>query len=129
MERAARSRPADTLTRSVSEEALPQSRFGSGRVDNAGRFRWLGYWTNFREVDAMSKGFPLIKACGSPRELGRQHGEPCRGRMLAFLDYLQSTLRLSRVQLHARAMRFLPLFEQYCSHLVEEVRGLAEGAD
>jgi hypothetical protein len=26
-------------------------------------------------------------------------------------------------------MRFLPLFEQHCAHLVNEVHGLAEGAD
>src|SRR5262249_44462066 len=68
------------------------------------------------------------EARGTHRELGRQHGEQCRDRLLAFLDYLGSTLRLSREQVHARALRFLPLFERHCPHLVEEVRGLAEGA-
>jgi isopenicillin-N N-acyltransferase-like protein len=28
-----------------------------------------------------------------------------------------------------RALRFLPLLERHCAHLVEEIRGLAEGAD
>src|SRR5205823_5170693 len=35
---------------------------------------------------------------------------------------------LSRVLLQDRALRFLPLFEEHCPHLVEEIRGLAEGA-
>jgi isopenicillin-N N-acyltransferase-like protein len=46
----------------------------------------------------------------------------------ALLDYLGTTLRLSREALRARALRFLPLFEAHCPHLVQEVRGLAEGA-
>ena len=76
----------------------------------------------------MSAIYPLFEARGTPRELGRQHGEQCRERLHAFLDYLGSTLKLSRAQILARSLRFLPLFERYCPHLVEEVRGLADGA-
>jgi isopenicillin-N N-acyltransferase-like protein len=76
----------------------------------------------------MSAGYPLFEARGTPRELGRQHGEQCRDRLSAFVEYLRHSLKLSRGQLHARALRFLPLFECYCPHLVEEIHGLAEGA-
>jgi isopenicillin-N N-acyltransferase-like protein len=76
----------------------------------------------------VSGGYIKIEASGTPRELGRQHGEQCRDWLRGFLDYLGSTLRLSRTSLQERALRFLPLFEEHCPHLVEEVRGLAEGA-
>jgi protein-tyrosine-phosphatase/predicted choloylglycine hydrolase len=72
--------------------------------------------------------FPLLQAQGSPRQLGRQHGEQCRVQLRAFLDYLGATLKLTRTEIERRASRFLPLFETHCPHLVEEVRGLAEGA-
>lgn len=76
----------------------------------------------------MNEGFPLFEAAGDHRELGRQHGEQCRDRLRAFLDYLGSALKLSRLQLHERARRFQPLFERHCPHLIEEVYGLAAGA-
>jgi isopenicillin-N N-acyltransferase-like protein len=77
----------------------------------------------------MPPSFPLFHACGSHRELGRQHGEQCRSLLLSFLEYLQSTLKLTRAEMRARAGRFRPLFERHCPHLLEEVQGLAEGAD
>jgi len=76
----------------------------------------------------MSAVYPLFEARGTPRDLGRQHGEQCRDRLRAFVDYLAHSLKLPRAALHARALRFLPLFERYCPHLVEEIHGLAEGA-
>jgi isopenicillin-N N-acyltransferase-like protein len=72
------------------------------------------------------KPYPFFHARGDHRELGRQHGEQCRTQLQGLLDYLGLTLKLSRPQIHARAMQFLPLFERHCPHLVEEVRGLAE---
>jgi isopenicillin-N N-acyltransferase-like protein len=72
--------------------------------------------------------YPLVVARGAPRELGRQHGEQCRGRVRGFLAYLEHTLEMPSEKLRAAALRFLPLFERHCPHLVEEVRGLAEGA-
>src|SRR5262245_25590334 len=75
----------------------------------------------------MPTAYPLFEARGTPRELGRQHGEQAREAVRAFLDYLQTSLQLSRESLRSRALRFLPLFEQHGAHLVEEVRGLAEG--
>jgi isopenicillin-N N-acyltransferase-like protein len=76
----------------------------------------------------MSDVYPLFTARGSHRDLGRQHGEQARTHIRGFLDYLTHWFRLSREQLASRALRFLPLFDQHCPHLVDEVRGLAEGA-
>ncbi|MGE5195263.1 MAG: C45 family autoproteolytic acyltransferase/hydrolase [Deltaproteobacteria bacterium] len=72
--------------------------------------------------------YPLFHAAGSPRELGRMHGEQAKDRICRFLDYLQASLQLSRASLRRRAERFEPLFRRYCPHLLEEVAGLAEGA-
>src|SRR5439155_25754072 len=36
---------------------------------------------------------------------------------------------LTREELYARALTFLPFFEAFAPHLVEEIRGIAEGAD
>jgi protein-tyrosine-phosphatase/predicted choloylglycine hydrolase len=73
--------------------------------------------------------FPLLEAGGPPRELGRQHGEQCRVQMRAFLVHVCAMLKLSANEIERRALRFLPLFEAHCPHLVEEIHGLAEGAD
>ena len=72
--------------------------------------------------------YPLVVAQGSPRELGRQHGEQASGKIHAHLDMMTSQGRMSRETLRTRALMFQPLFEKYCPHLVEEIRGLAEGA-
>jgi isopenicillin-N N-acyltransferase like protein len=77
---------------------------------------------------AMRATFPMYAARGPHRELGRQHGEQARSQIRGFIDHLGNALALSGPQVHARAMRFLPLFEQYCPHLLDEVRGLAEGS-
>lgn len=76
----------------------------------------------------MSTSYPLFEARGNHRELGRQHGEQVKDRLIAFVDYLGNLLKLSGSRLRGRAMRFLPLFEKHAPHLVDEIRGLAEGA-
>jgi isopenicillin-N N-acyltransferase-like protein len=75
-----------------------------------------------------ANAYPLFHTSGSPRALGRAHGEQAAGRIRAFLDNLQQAIKLSREAMRARAMRFRPLFEKQCPHLLEEVDGLAEGA-
>ncbi len=75
------------------------------------------------------KSYPLFHAAGSPRELGRLHGAQARDRICGFLDYLQTSLKLSPQSLRKRAARFEPLFQQHCPHLLDEVAGLAEGAE
>src|SRR5436305_1332626 len=77
---------------------------------------------------AVPDSYPLFRATGAPRALGRQHGEQARDLIRGFVNYLRDTLKQSREQLHLRALQFLPLFERHCPHLVDEVHGLAEGA-
>jgi isopenicillin-N N-acyltransferase-like protein len=72
--------------------------------------------------------YPLIIAQGSPRELGRQHGEQASKKIHAHVDMMASEGRMSRESLCSRALPFRSLFEKYCPHLLEEMRGLAEGA-
>ncbi|MGL5095962.1 MAG: C45 family autoproteolytic acyltransferase/hydrolase [Planctomycetia bacterium] len=71
----------------------------------------------------------MYVAVGGPRRLGREHGEQARRQIQGFLEHLRSTLSLSKAQLEYRSLRFLPLFDRHCDRLVEEIRGLAEGAN
>jgi isopenicillin-N N-acyltransferase-like protein len=72
--------------------------------------------------------YPLFRARGTHRELGRQHGEQAAGHIKAHLDLMCSSQRLSREELRRRARRFRPMFEKHCPHLLDEMTGLAEGA-
>ncbi|MCP5117847.1 MAG: hypothetical protein GY953_44070 [bacterium] len=72
--------------------------------------------------------YPIYRCSGKHRELGRQHGEQAAGQINAHLDHLCQTQKLSRAGLRGKALRFRPLFEKYCPHLLEEIDGLAEGA-
>lgn len=72
--------------------------------------------------------YPIYRAQGTHRELGRQHGEQAAPQIKAHLDYLASSAKLSAAAVQRRALRFEPLFTQHSPHLVEEIRGLAEGA-
>jgi isopenicillin-N N-acyltransferase-like protein len=72
--------------------------------------------------------YPLLRASGSHRELGRQHGEQASEKIKAHVGLLANDSRLSRDQLRERTAAFRPLFQKYCPHLLEEIQGLAEGA-
>jgi isopenicillin-N N-acyltransferase-like protein len=73
--------------------------------------------------------YPIFEAIGSPRELGRAHGEAARDLIQGFLDYLKHSLNFSDIELRRRAARFEPLFHEHCPHLLTETHGLAEGAN
>ena len=72
--------------------------------------------------------YPIFRAQGTHRELGRQHGEQAASRIHAHLDYMGASMKMSRASIRKRALRFKPLCEKYCPHLLEEIQGLAEGA-
>lgn len=72
--------------------------------------------------------YPVYRAQGSHRELGRQHGEQASAKIKAHLDYMMASGKLTRESLNRRALKFEPLFSKYCPHLVDEMRGLGEGA-
>ena len=72
--------------------------------------------------------YPLYKARGTHRELGRQHGEQAARQIKAHIEMMRAGSKLSQEQFRRRAAQFQPMFERYCPHLLEEMRGLAEGA-
>jgi isopenicillin-N N-acyltransferase-like protein len=72
--------------------------------------------------------YPLYRARGTHRELGRQHGEQATHQIKAHIEVMCAQQRLSREQLRQRAARFQPAFDRYCPHLLDEMRGLGEGA-
>jgi isopenicillin-N N-acyltransferase-like protein len=79
-------------------------------------------------VIGLGAGLPsqyrLVRAEGTHRELGRQHGEQAAELIRAHVDLLGR----SRDQLRVQALKFKPLFEKYCPHLLDEIVGLGEGA-
>jgi isopenicillin-N N-acyltransferase-like protein len=72
--------------------------------------------------------YHLYRARGTHRELGRQHGEQATRQIKAHIEVMCAGQKLSREQLRRRAAQFQPAFDRYCPHLLEEIRGLAEGA-
>jgi len=76
----------------------------------------------------MPQQYPFFEAAGTPRELGRQHGEQAAEQIAGYLDYLTESLGLSRAQLRQRAMKFQTLFETWCPDILAEATGLADGA-
>jgi isopenicillin-N N-acyltransferase like protein len=79
-------------------------------------------------MSSSTPAYPLYCASGSFYELGRAHGEQAGEKIDGYLDFLGRQLKLSRDELRARAAKYLPLFERDCPHLLDEIRGLAEGA-
>lgn len=74
------------------------------------------------------QSYPFYRASGTHRQLGQQHGAQAKEHIAAHLDFMCSSMKLSREQLRHRAIQFQPLFEKHCPHLIEEIRGLGEGA-
>src|SRR5690606_36371081 len=72
--------------------------------------------------------YPLYRVRGTHREMGRQHGEQAASKIKAHLEVIQKGSKLNREQLRRRAARYQPMFDKYCPHLLEEMRGIAEGA-
>jgi isopenicillin-N N-acyltransferase-like protein len=81
----------------------------------------------------ITEPYPVIEVSGSPRDMGRQHGEKARQHVSAMMEvcFGESTLRLiggapKDVIVHTE--RLVGMAEQYAPDLVEECRGIAEGA-
>jgi predicted choloylglycine hydrolase len=72
--------------------------------------------------------YPSYRAEGTHRQIGHQHGEQAKEHIKSHLDFMCSSMELSRKQLRDRALAYRPLFEEYCPHLIDEIQGLAEGA-
>ncbi|MCX4675079.1 C45 family peptidase [Streptomyces sp. NBC_01433] len=81
---------------------------------------------------APARVLPVIEISGSPLDRGRQYGEAVRPQLRAALGYYEEAfgrsagLTWSRVA--ARAARWLEPVRDFAPHLVEEMRGIADGA-
>ncbi|MEV6756248.1 C45 family peptidase [Streptomyces sp. NPDC051214] len=75
---------------------------------------------------------PLIEISGTPAGRGRQYGEAVRPQLHAALAYYEEAFGqssgLTWDQVTARATRWLEPVRDYAPHLLEEMRGIAEGA-
>ncbi|MWA12818.1 C45 family autoproteolytic acyltransferase/hydolase [Streptomyces sp. BA2] len=75
---------------------------------------------------------PIIEISGTPIERGRQYGEAVRPQLHTALAYYEEAFGqssgLTWDQVAARAARWLEPVRDYAPHLVEEMRGIAEGA-
>ena len=89
----------------------------------------------------MSRTLPWVTVRGGPYERGLQHGWQCGDLIARYADTLLRTIRqeaawralpidpsLDRDSLLARGLAFLPQYEAFAPHLVEEMRGIADGA-
>ena len=75
-----------------------------------------------------SNVFPYIEARGSAYELGFQHGAQAASLIPRYLLLIERLARLSRDTLCRNAMAFLPLIERLSPVYVQEIHGLAAGA-
>jgi hypothetical protein len=85
---------------------------------------------------------PLVKVSGGPYDRGCQHGRACGDLIRRYPGVLLEVISLEgrwraldrvsapvkREDLLSRAMTFLPAMEAFAPHLVEEIRGIADGA-
>jgi isopenicillin-N N-acyltransferase-like protein len=79
-----------------------------------------------------------VRVSGAPFERGRQHGDQAGDLIRRFVDQLVDGLRarrgaagrggVTREAILARTLGFLPVYERFAPHLVEEIRGVAAGA-
>lgn len=83
-------------------------------------------------TNSATRVLPVIEISGSPRERGRQYGEAVRPQLHAALGYYEEAFGrsagLTWDQVTARAARWLEPVRAYAPHLVEEMRGIADGA-
>ncbi|MEV5979814.1 C45 family peptidase [Streptomyces sp. NPDC052114] len=75
---------------------------------------------------------PVIEISGTPTDRGRQYGEAVRPRIRAALTYYEEAFGrsagLTWDRVTARAARWLDPVRAHAPHLVDEMRGIAEGA-
>ena len=76
---------------------------------------------------------PFLSLSGSPREIGRAHGEALRplvrDNVDTYLAIFKHYADLTREQVLARARLFVPVIEKFDPALSEEIKGIAEASD
>jgi len=73
--------------------------------------------------------FPVVEVSGTSYEMGYGHGTQAADLIGRYLLWIEKLTRVSRDALCRNAMTFLPAIQQLSPALVEELRGLAKGAD
>lgn len=73
--------------------------------------------------------FPLVTVSGDAYEMGRQHGNQAGELVRRYLSWIERLTDLPLDVLCHNAQAFLPLIERLSPALIEEVRGLADGAE
>ncbi len=76
----------------------------------------------------MEKEFPLITVSGNSFEMGYQHGRQAAPLIQKYISWIERFTGKPRAELAAAAMRFLPMIQKLNRAYVDEVMGLAEGA-
>ncbi|KAJ4328099.1 hypothetical protein N0V84_001467 [Fusarium piperis] len=75
----------------------------------------------------------IVNAFGSPYEIGFQHGQQAKDQVLGSLTYygalFESTCGLDWPSVREEATRYLDTLERLCPEYLEEIRGIAEGAE
>ncbi|MFH1571122.1 MAG: C45 family peptidase, partial [Gemmatimonadota bacterium] len=72
--------------------------------------------------------FPLVEVSGSSYEMGYQHGAQAAPLIERYLRWIEKLTGRDRIELGSRARAFLPYIEDLNPLLLDEVRGLADGA-
>jgi len=72
--------------------------------------------------------FPLIEVSGTSYEMGYQHGAQVAHLVRRYIVWIEKLTGKPRESLCSNAMTFLPMIEALSPALIEEIRGLAEGA-
>ncbi len=76
----------------------------------------------------MADSFPFIAVSGSAYEMGFEHGRKAAPLVRRYIEWIEKLTGVSRHQLCANAVRFLPYIERLSSAYCEEIMGLADGA-
>ena len=75
---------------------------------------------------------PVLRLKGNPREIGRQHGEQVphlvKDNLRFYMNLWQHMGGVSREKILSDVEAFVPFIEEFDPELVEEMRGVAEGA-
>ncbi len=76
--------------------------------------------------------FPLVVVEGAPFERGHRHGAQARARIVCSIETHRRAIKhyagLDWPAAQERAAAYLPILEAYAPEMVEELRGIAEGA-
>lgn len=73
--------------------------------------------------------FPRIQVSGTSYEMGYQHGQQTGDLIQKYLHFIEKLTGMSRQDLCQKAKAFEPLIEKLSPSLIEEIKGLAKGAD